>query len=171
MLYEEKIEAVRELSAKFKDAPMAVLADYRGLTVAQVTELRKSVRAASGEFVVAKNTLAKIAIRDTPAQGIDGLLSGPTALVFGYSDAVGLAKALEAFAKSNEAFQLKGGVLDGETLDAAQVERLAKMPGRDQLRAQLLALLSTPATQLVRLLKAPAQQLVQVLEARRKEQE
>ena len=170
MLYQDKIEAVRALSTKFKEAPIAILADYRGLTVAEMTELRSRVRAVSGEFFVAKNTLTRIAIRETPAEGIADFLSGPTGLAFGYSDPVGLAKALDAFARTNEAFQLKGGVLDGEPLDAAQVERLAKMPGRDQLRAQLLALLSTPATQLVRLLKAPSQQLVQILEARRKQQ-
>jgi large subunit ribosomal protein L10 len=94
------------------------------------------------------------------------MLTGPVAIAFGFSDAVSVAKVLRDFAKENEKLAIKGAVLDGESLGAKQVEQLATMPSRDELRAQLLALMNTPATNLVRLLQAPAQQMVQVLHAR-----
>ena len=171
MQYSEKIEAVETLSGKFSTAPLAILADYRGLTVEKLTDLRRQMRAADGEFLVAKNTLAKLAVKDTSSDVISPLLSGPTGFALGYGDPVAVAKALDSFAKDNEELELKGGVFEGEYLEPAQVKRLASMPGRDELRAKLLALLSTPATQLVRVLNAPGQQLAQVLDARKRQLE
>jgi large subunit ribosomal protein L10 len=99
------------------------------------------------------------------------LLAGPNAFALAYSDPIALAKAVSDFAKDNDKLELKGGVLEGELMGAESVQRLAKMPGRDELRAKLLALLNTPATQLVRVLNAPAQQLAQVLGARKSQLE
>ncbi len=171
MEYQDKVAMVETLAGKFSQAPIAILADYRGLTVSEITEVRNRVREADGELVVAKNTLTRLAIRDTDAAAIEPLLQGPTALAFGADDAAALAKALDGFAKDNEAFEIKGGVMEGELLDTAQIKQLASLPGRDELRAKLLALLTTPATQLVRVLQAPAQQLAQVMQARAKQQE
>jgi large subunit ribosomal protein L10 len=166
MKFSEKIEAVEQLAGRFQRAPIAIVTDYRGLTVAAVTELRRSVRQADGEFVVAKNTLARRAIRDTTSAGIEPLLVGPTALAFGFADPLAVAKAVHGFAKSNEALEIKGAVLEGDVLAPTQVGQLASMPGRDELRAKLLSVLVAPATNLVRLLQTPAQQLAQVLQAR-----
>jgi len=161
-----KTECIEELTERFGRAPIVIVTDYRGLNVAQISELRSKVREADGEYLVAKNTLSRIAIKETGSESIHDLLTGPNAIAFGYSDAVGIAKAVHDFAKDNEALEIKGGALDGEALAAGDVEKLAKMPGRDELRAKLLALLTTPATNFVRLLQAPAQQMVQVLNAR-----
>ncbi|TFH23230.1 MAG: 50S ribosomal protein L10 [Myxococcales bacterium] len=162
----QKTEFIEELTVRFGRAPIVIVTDYRGLNVAQITELRAKVREADGEYLVTKNTLSRIAIKETGSSGIEEMLTGPNAIAFGYGDPIGIAKAVQEFAKGHEALEIKGGSLEGEALSGADVERLAKMPGRDELRAQLLALLMTPATSLVRLLNAPAQQMVQVLHAR-----
>ena len=167
----QKVEFLQKLGNRFGRAPIAIVTDYRGLNVAQITELRRRVRAVDGEYLVAKNTLTRLAIKDTNAAGIETLLVGPTAIAFGFSDAVSLAKVVHGFAADHDKLEIKGGVLDGEALSAAQVGQLASVPGRDELRAKLLALFQTPAAQLVRVLAAPAQQLVQLLEARRRQQE
>ncbi len=162
----EKIESVAKLGDRFGRAPIAIVTDYRGLNVAEITELRGKVREADGEYLVAKNTLMRIAIKDTDAAAVTQLLTGPNAIAFGFGDPVGVSKAVHEFAKGHDALEIKGAVLDGELIDQAQVAQLAAMPGREQMRAQLLALFMAPATNLVRLLQAPAQQLVQVLHAR-----
>lgn len=162
----QKVESIEELGGRFGRAPIAIATDYRGLNVAEISELRAKVREAEGEFLVAKNTLARIAIKETSFNGLEEFLVGPMAIAFGYTDAVAVSKAIVDFAKEHDALEIKGAVLDGELLDEKQVTQLAKMPSRDELRAQLLALLTTPATNLVRLLQAPAQQMVQVLHAK-----
>jgi len=171
MEYQSKVDAVEALNGKFKQCPLAILTDYRGLTVAEITDLRREVGAVDGEFLVAKNTLTKLALHDTDFTAMEPLLSGPTAIAFAYSDPVALAKVVNGFAAKNDTLELKGGVMEGELLDAGRIKQLAALPSRDELRAKLLALLMTPATQLVRVLNAPAQQMVQVLEARRSSQE
>jgi large subunit ribosomal protein L10 len=165
----EKTEVVAQMTDRFSRAIFAVVTEYRGLNVSQMTELRRRLRGVGGEYVVSKNTLSSIALRDTPATAITDLIKGPVAVAFAYSDAVAVAKVLKDFTKEAEPLVLKGGVLDGALLGVKQVEQLATMPSRDELRAKLLALFNTPATNLVRLLKAPAQQLVQVLSARSKQ--
>jgi large subunit ribosomal protein L10 len=171
MLYSEKIEQVARLAEKFQSAPITILADYRGLTVAEITELRTKLRGADGELLVTKNTLAKLAVRDTPNEPLTEWLVGPTAVAFGFGDPVAIAKVVKDFAKENEDLDLKGGVMEGQRLDSGAVEKLASMPSQDELRAKLLALLNTPATQLVRILSAPAQQMAQVLGARQRQLE
>jgi len=166
----EKVVFLEKLTDRFERAPIAILTDYRGLNVAQITELRRNVRKIDGEYLVAKNTLTRLAVKENAA-ALDDLLKGPTGIAFGFSDAVALAKAVDAFAKTNEKFVVKGAVFEGQVLTGNRVAQLAAMPGRDELRAQLLALMMTPATQLVRVLAAPAQALVQVLDARRRQQE
>jgi len=167
----QKIEFLEKLNERFGRAPIAVLTDYRGLNVAEMTELRHKLRAAEGEYLVAKNTLTRRALGEKTAATAAALLKGPTAIAFGFNDTVAIAKAVHAFAKDHDKLVIKGAVFEGEVLTAAAVAQLATMPGRDQLRAQLLALLMTPATQLVRVLSAPSRGVVQVLDARRRQQE
>ena len=167
----EKVEFLERLTDRFGRAPIAVLTDYRGLNVAQITDLRRKVRAADGEYLVAKNTLTSLALGKEQGAAVEPMLHGPTAIAFGFSDAVAIAKVVNAFAKDNEKLVVKGAVFGTEVLGADAVGRLATMPGKNELRAQLLALLMTPATQLVRVLAAPAQQMAQVLDARRRQQE
>jgi len=167
----EKVEFLERLTDRFGRAPIAVLTDYRGLNVAQITDLRRKVRAADGEYLVAKNTLTRLALGKETATAVDPMLHGPTAIAFGFSDAVAIAKIVHDYAKENEKLVVKGAVFGSEVLAPEALSRLATMPSRDQLRAQLLALMMTPATQLVRVLAAPAQGIVQVLDARRRQQE
>jgi len=162
----EKVETVSQLTDRFARAPLVVVTEYRGLNVAQMSDLRRKLRAVDGEYLVSKNTLAAIAIRESRSTALAPMLVGPLALAFGFADAVAVAKVVKDFAKDNDKLLIRGGVLDGAALNAKQVEQLATMPSRDELRAQLLRLLNTPATNFVRLLKAPAQQLVQVLHAK-----
>jgi large subunit ribosomal protein L10 len=167
----EKVVFLEKLTDRFGRAPIAILTDYRGLNVAQITDLRCKVRAIDGEYLVAKNTLTRRAVTKGDTAALEKMLKGPTGIAFGFTDAVALAKVVTAFAKDNEKLQIKGAVFEGEVLAGARVAQIAAMPGRDELRAQFLCLLMTPATQLVRVLAAPAQGLVQVLDARRRQQE
>jgi large subunit ribosomal protein L10 len=164
----EKEVVIGTLVEKFGKAPLVALSQYRGLTVAQMTDLRIQLRAVDGELLVAKNTLTWRAVMDTPNKVIEPLLTGPNVFAFGYGDPVAFAKVIDGYAGKNDAFEVKGAVMEGVLLDKKQISKLATMPGRDELRAQLLALMMTPATMLVRVLSAPAQQLAQVLDARRR---
>lgn len=167
----EKSENVEVLAARFGRAPIAIFADYRGLTVGEISDLRRQVRKVDGEFVVAKNTLTRLAVKGGDYEAAGQFLSGPTAVAFGYEDVAAVAKAVHGFASDHESLEIKGAVMDGVALEVAQVTQLANMPSRDELRAQFLVLLTTPATQLVRLLGTPAGQLVQVLDAWRRKRE
>ena len=167
----QKAEVVETLTGKFGQAPLVAFSQYRGMTVAQMTELRLELRKVGGELLVAKNTLTWLAVMDTPNKVVEPLLAGPVALAFGYGDPVAFAKVIDTYATKNEKFDLKGAVMDGALLDRKQVAKLATMPGRDQMRAQLLAMFMTPATQFVRVLSAPAQGFAQVLDARRRQLE
>jgi len=167
----QKVDFLAKLNDRFGRAQVAVLTDYRGLNVAEITELRRKLLQVEGEYLVAKNTLTRMALGEKATEQVQALLKGPTAIAFGFNDAVSVAKTVQAFAKDHDKLVIKGGVFEGEILTASAVERLATMPGRDQLRAQLLALLMTPATQLVRVLSAPSRGMVQVLDARRRQQE
>lgn len=165
---EEKVQRVTEVQEKLKAAKMAILTDYRGLTVAQMTRLRRQVREAAGEYQVIKNTLARRALKDTVYGALDSLLEGTNGWVFAYEDPVALSKALVKFAEENEKLGIKGGVLDGEYLDQTKVKVLAQMPSRPELQAKLLALLQAPAAQLLRLIQEPGARLARLLEAMRK---
>lgn len=167
----EKEVVIGQLAEKFGNAPLVALSQYRGLTVAQMGDLRGQLRTVEAELLVAKNTLTWRAVMDTPNKVLEPLLSGPNVLAFGYGDPVAFAKVIDGYAEKNEAFEVKGAVMGGVLLDKKQIAKLATMPGRDELRAQLLALLMTPATQLVRVLSAPGQQMAQVLDARRRQLE
>ncbi|HSE86062.1 MAG TPA: 50S ribosomal protein L10 [Candidatus Binatia bacterium] len=164
----EKAETVAFVHEKFKTAKMAIITEYRGLSVAQMTRLRRAIRDASGEYQVIKNTLVRRALKNTAYGSLDRLLDGPNGWVFAYQDPVMLSKALIKFVDDNGKLTIKGGVFEGEFMDPAKVKVLAQMPSKPELQAKLLALIQTPAAQLVRLIQEPGAQVVRLLETLRK---
>lgn len=162
-----KAATVAAVHEKFKTAKMAIVTQYRGLTVAQMTKLRREIRQASGEYQVIKNTLVRRALKDTDYHSLERMLEGPNGWVFAYEDPVVLSKALVKFSEDYENLAIKGGVFEGQLMDAATVKVLAQMPSKPELQAQLLALLQAPATQLVRLIQEPAARVVRLLNAAR----
>lgn len=165
----EKEQTVADLQGRFARATTAVVTEYRGLTVAELNALRRELREVAGEYHVAKNTLVEIAIEGSPYLSLKDLLAGQNGLVFGYGDAISLARIVTRYARENGKLTIKGGVTDGQFLAAARVEALALLPSREALRAQLLGLLSRPAAQLVSILVAPAGRVARVLDVRTKQ--
>jgi large subunit ribosomal protein L10 len=161
---EEKREFVAGLAQVFAETSMVVVTRNKGLTVAEVTDLRRKMRAAGAEFKVAKNRLAKLALEGTRFDGISPLLTGTTALAWA-TDPVIVAKTVVDYAKSNDRLELVGGALGAQTLDAAGVRALAELPSLDVLRGKLLGLLAAPATRIAGVLQAPAGQLARVFGA------
>jgi large subunit ribosomal protein L10 len=149
----------------FKDTGVIVVAHYAGLTVAQMTELRRRVKEAGGTVKVAKNRLAKLALRDTDAEGIADLFKGPTCIAYS-ADPVAAAKATVTYAKENEKLVILGGAMGKTVLDAAGVKALADLPSLDELRAKLIGLVQAPATKIARVLTEPGAQIARVLQAK-----
>ena len=160
----EKNALVASLQEKFQQAQVTLLANPVGLTVAEVTNLRRQLRAVGGEFKVAKNTLARLAVVDTNYASMTPLLEGPNALVFGYSDPVSVAKVLVKYAEENKKLTIRGGVLDGKAMGADAVSDLAKLPSREVLIAHLLGLLQAPASQLLRTINEPGARMVRLMD-------
>ena len=160
----EKREFVAELSTVFADTSMVVVTRNEGMTVADVTELRRRMRAAGASFKVAKNRLALLALDGTRFDGLAPLMKGPTAISWS-TDPVAVAKAAVDFAKINDKFVLVGGSLGTQVLDVSGVKALAELPSLDALRAKLLGLIQGPATKVAGLLAAPAGQLARVFGA------
>ena len=160
----EKHEFVASLAAVFAETSMVVVTRNDGLTVADVTDLRRKMRAEGVTFKVAKNRLANLALEGTQFDGIKPLLKGPTALAWS-KDPVAAAKVAVEFAKTNEKFVVLGGALGSQTLDASGVKALAELPSLDALRAKFLGLLNTPATRIAAVVQAPAGNLARVFGA------
>lgn len=159
---EEKARVIEELASKLRGGS-AVLVDYQGINVAQSTDLRQQSREAGVEFVVAKNTLTIRAASEAGIEGLEEYLVGPTALAFS-EDPVASAKLMAKFADDVETFSLKGGLLEGDrVLDEAEVVALSKLPGREQLIAQIVGGISSPLTGLVTVLNNTIQGLVVAL--------
>lgn len=160
----EKREFVASLAGVFADTSMVVVTRNRGLTVAEVTDLRRRMRAAGANYKVAKNRLATRALEGTKFEGIQPLLKGPTALAWS-KDPVAVAKTAVEFARLNEKFEVLGGALGSQTLDASGIKALSELPSLDALRARLLGLIAAPATKLAALMQAPGGQLARLLAA------
>jgi large subunit ribosomal protein L10 len=160
----EKREFVAELSAVFAETSMVVVTRNAGMTVADVTELRRKMRLAGASFKVAKNRLALLALDGTRFDGLRPMMKGPTAIAWS-KDPVAVAKAAVEFAKTNDKFVLLGGSLGTQVLDVSGVKALAELPSLDTLRAKLLGMLNTPATRVAGVLQAPAGQLARVFAA------
>lgn len=152
-----KQDAVDVVTGKLKNSVSTVVADYRGLNVAQVTELRKQLREAGVDFQVLKNTLLRRATAASDLTDLDAVLTGPTAIAFSETDAVAAAKILNDFAKKNEALKLKGGVVEGRVVDADQIKALAELPSRDGLLSMLLSVLQAPMRNFALAVKAVAE--------------
>jgi large subunit ribosomal protein L10 len=157
----EKQAAVAEIVESFNGAAGAVLTEYRGLTVKQLQELRRSL-GANANYAVVKNTLAKLAAKDAGIDGFDDLLTGPTAIAFINGDVVEAAKGLRDFAKANPTLVIKGGVLDGKPLDAAEVAKLADLESREVLLGKLAGAMLASLSQAVYLLNAPIAQVARL---------
>lgn len=160
----EKRDFVASLAAVFAETSMVVVTRNDGLTVADVTDLRRKVRAAGATYKVAKNRLATLALDGTQFDGIAPLLKGPTALAWS-ADPVAVAKVIVEFAKTNDKLVLLGGALGSQVLNADGIKALAELPSLDTLRAQLVGLISTPATRIAGVIQAPAGQLARVFGA------
>ncbi|MCL6605838.1 MAG: 50S ribosomal protein L10 [Paenibacillus sp.] len=152
-----KQDAVNVVAAKLQNSITTVVADYRGLNVAQVTELRKQLREAGVEFQVLKNTLLRRATAAAELTELDEILTGPTAIAFSTTDVVAPAKILNDFAKKNDALKLKGGVVEGKVIDADQIKALAELPSRDGLLSMLLSVLQAPMRNFALAVKAVAE--------------
>jgi large subunit ribosomal protein L10 len=162
----EKQELIDELHKELQSSPHAVLVDFRGLSVPAATDFRKRVRAAGSRYRVVKNSLALRAVKGTALERIESKFEGTTGIAYTADDPVALAKVLVEFAKDNPALSVKAGVVAGsQLLDAEGLKTLSTMPSLPEMRARLLALLQTPATQLVRLLGTPGNQLARVMKA------
>jgi len=166
----EKREFVSSLAAVFAETSMVIVTRNQGLTVAEVTDLRRRMRAAGANFKVAKNRLALLALDGTKFASISPLLKGPTALAWA-RDPVAVAKVAIEFAKTNEKFVVIGGALGTQSLNADGIKALSELPSLDTLRAGLLGMLATPATRIAGVLQAPAGQLARVLSAYAKKDE
>jgi large subunit ribosomal protein L10 len=162
----EKQQLIDDLHKDFTKSPHAIVVDFRGLTVPAVTEFRRKVRASNSRYRVVKNSLALRAIKGTSLETLTSHFQDTTGVAYTADDPVALAKVLMDFAKEFPALKVKAGVVSGsQVLTPDGVKTLSTMPGLQELRAKLLGLLQTPATQLVRLLSTPATQLAQVLKA------
>ncbi|MCC3378136.1 50S ribosomal protein L10 [Paenibacillus farraposensis] len=152
-----KQEAVEAVAAKLRESVTTVVADYRGLNVAEVTELRKQLREAGIEFQVLKNTLLRRATAAAELTELDAVLTGPTAVAFGKDDAVSAAKILNDFAKKNNALELKGAVVEGRVIGVEEIKALAELPSREGLLSMLLSVLQAPMRNFALAVKAVAE--------------
>lgn len=159
----ERERELRELEEAFRSAGCAILVDFRGLDVRQATELRRQVKGAGAHYRVVKNTLARLALKDTPCAPLAQFFEGTTAVAYTGGDPVALAKTLTTYAKSSKAVTIKAAVVEGRALQPAEVGDLASLPGRPELYARLLGVLQAPMVQLVSVLAAAPRALLSVL--------
>lgn len=146
---EFKSQKIEHYKKQFENAKVAVVADYRGLSVEEITELRRGLQKENADLTVTKNTLCKVASKDTNFEVIAELMQGPTAIAFGFGDEVTAAKVLSKFIKENSKGEILGAVLDGKVLSADDAKKLAAMPSKEELYAKILGSINSPASGLV----------------------
>jgi len=155
---ESKKQTVQEIADHLKESQTTIVVDYRGLDVAEVTELRKSLREAGVEYKVYKNTLARRALQDTDLQELEESLVGPTAIAFSKDDVVAPAKILHNFSKDHKALEIKGGAIEGKIATVDQIKELASLPDYEGLLSMLLSVLQAPMRNFAYVTKAIAEQ-------------
>jgi len=166
MLKSEKEILIKELSDKFTRAKGVIVAEFNKLDVDTVNKLRKKLRDGGVEWKVLKNTLAKRAAKGTDVEKVSGDFVGPVAVAISYNDVVAPAKILAAFVKGLETVKIRSGVVQGQKIDAAGVQALAKLPGLNELRSTILGMINQPATKLVRTINEPGASLARVIKAK-----
>lgn len=167
----EKQAIVAEIKEKLAASKGAVFTDYRGVTVAQDTKLRRKLREAGVEYRVVKNTMTRIAAHELGMEGLDTCLEGPTALAVSFTDPVAPAKLIAEFAKENKVLEIKAGLVEGQVIDADGVKALANLPSREVLIAKMLGSMQSPISGFVNVLQGTIRNLVYALDAVRKEKE
>ena len=165
---QEKVETVEEFKTRLDGVTTVLLTEYRGLSVQQLGDLRKQLRAVSAEYKVIKNRLARLAIGTSKLEGLNGHLKGPTGIILSRRDPVAVAKALHTFARTNQALAIKVGYVEGQVLPAAGLKALADLPSKETLRSQIVGAVQGPLAQLVGLLTAPQRELAFILAERGK---
>ncbi len=163
---EEKAAMIADLRERLRGTDLAIVTDFRGLTVGQMQTLRRDLRAAGGQFKVAKNTLLRLAAEQEGQGELSDILDGPSGLAFAGEDMVAVAKALTTFAKDADALQVRGALMNGRAIDPAGVAALAALPSREEMLAKMLGSMQAPATNLVSVLNGVARSLAYVLQAR-----
>ena len=163
---QEKVAAVEDLKERLRGVKAVLLTEYRGLTVQQMSELRKQLRAVSAQYKVVKNRLAKIAISSSELEALSAQLTGPVGLIVSKDDPVAVAKAVSTFARTNQALTIKGGYVEGRMIAPDGLKALADLPSKEALRSQLVGAIQGPLAQLVSLLLAPQRELAYVLAER-----
>ena len=159
---DEKIEKIKE---KVDKAQVAILTNYQGLTVEEITKLRRSIQKGGGDYMVTKNTLTKIAIKDTQYEVLSESLKGPSAIAFGFEDPVSPAKALSQFIKDAKKGEIVAAVLEGKLLSAQEAKALANLPTKEELYAKMLGCVNSPATGIVGSINAVMAQLTRAMAA------
>jgi large subunit ribosomal protein L10 len=165
----DKVVELAQLEKAFKGSDSAILVDYKGMNVPQVTELRRQLRSAKASYKVVKNTIAKRALKGTSFEVLDKFFEGTTAIAFTSTDPVALAKTLTTFGKTAPTLQIKAAVVQGREIKPADVAALAALPGKQELYAQLLGVLQAPMVQVVTVLSATTRSLMNVLAAAEKQ--
>ena len=167
---QQKEDQIAELHEKFERATSVFVADYSGLSVTQLEVLRGGLRKAEGsdsEFRIAKNSVLRLACEGGPAEGLKAHFTGTTSIAISFGEPVALAKTLVDYAKENDAFEIRSGLLDGQLLEPKDISNLATLPSLDELRGKIVGLLQAPAGKLARLLNEPAGQLARLVAARK----
>ena len=165
MKIENKKQIVEDLKEKFATTKVVIVTDYKGLNVAQMTELRRKLNEANVEYKVVKNTLLKRASEGTDAKLLTDVFKGPSGIAFSFDDPVAPAKVLTQFAKDNDKLEIKAGVMDGKIMDLDAITALSKLPSREELLAQVLSAMNAVPAGLVRALADVPRRMVNVLNA------
>lgn len=160
-----KSEKVEAMKAKIEKAQVAILTEYKGYSVEEITKLRRALQKEGGDYMVTKNTLAKLALKGTEFEVLSELMSGATAIAFGFEDQVAPAKVLAQFIKESKKGAMLGGALDGKLLDAKEAEALSKLPSKEELYAKILGSINSPASGIANSLSAVMSQLTRAMAA------
>ena len=160
-----KNEKVEHFKKQFENAKVAVVTDYRGYSVEEITELRRKLQKSDADYTVTKNTLCKLASKGTSFEAIEELMQGPTAIAFGFGDEVSAAKVVASFIKENKKGEIKGAVLDGKVLSADEAKKLALLPSKEELFAKMLGSINSPASGIVGSINAVMSQLTRAMAA------